>query len=84
MPRPVYPVIMLRAGIDGRVVVQALVNAQGRVEAASILVRQATHVEFIQPARQALAAALFRPGRFGGTAGAAWIVIAIEFNVTRE
>src|SRR5205814_9914282 len=32
MPRPVYPVIMLRAGIDGRVIVQALVNAQGRVE----------------------------------------------------
>ena len=84
MPRPVYPVIMLRAGIDGRVVVQALVNAEGRVEAASILVRQATHVEFIQPARQALAAALFRPGRFGGKAGAAWIVIAIDFNLTRE
>ncbi len=30
------------------------------------------------------AAALFRPGRFGGKAGAAWIVIAIDFNLARE
>src|SRR5206468_1482065 len=65
MPPPVYPDAMRRSGIEGRVVLRALVNTGGRVDSSSILVLQATHVEFVVPARQALKAALFRPGWFG-------------------
>ena len=83
MTRPSYPATMRRIGIEGRVVLRALVNVRGRVDAASILVLQTTQADFIGPARHALAAALFRPARFGGRAGAAWITIAIDFNLRR-
>jgi len=79
MPRPVYPDAMRRAGIEGRVVLRALVNTSGRVDSSSILVMRATRVEFVVPARQALQAALFRPGWFGGQRLDAWITIAIDF-----
>ena len=84
MPRPVYPEAMRRAGIEGRVVVRALVNTRGRVDSSSILVMRATHVAFAVPARQALKAALFRPGWFGGQRLDAWITIAIDFTLSRE
>src|SRR6266545_5877379 len=84
MPRPVHPEAMRRAGIEGRVVLQALANTSGRVDSSSILVLRATHVEFVVPARQALQAALFRPGWFGGQRLDAWITIAIDFTLSRE
>ncbi|SRR6266480_1567602 len=79
MPRPTYPASMRRSGIEGRVVLRALVNTSGRVDSSSILVLRATHVEFVVPARRALKAALFRPGWFGGQRLDAWITIAIDF-----
>jgi len=84
MPRARYPQAMRRAGIEGRVVLKALVNTSGRVDSSSILVMRATHVEFVVPARQALKAALFRPGWFGGQRLDAWITIAIDFTLSRE
>jgi TonB family protein len=79
MPRARYPEALLRARIEGRVVLRALVNTSGRVDSSSILVLRATHVEFIVPARRALKAALFHPGWFGGQRLNAWITIAIDF-----
>ena len=79
MPRARYPEALLRARIEGRVVLRALVNTGGRVDSSSILVLWATHVQFVVPAREALSAALFRPGWFGGRRMDAWITIAIDF-----
>ena len=79
MPRARYPAALLRARIEGRVVLRALVNTSGRVDSSSILVMRATRVEFVVPARQALQVALFRPGWFGGQRLDAWITIAIDF-----
>jgi TonB family protein len=84
MPEPAYPEAMRRAGIEGRVVLKALVNTRGRVYPSSILVLRATHVQFVAPARAALTAALFRPGWFGGQRTDAWITIAIDFPDTSE
>jgi TonB family protein len=84
MPRPIYPEAMRRAGIEGRVVLKALVNTSGRVDASSILVLRATHVQFVVPAREALSAALFHPGWFGGRRMNAWITIAIDFPDSSE
>jgi TonB family protein len=78
MPRPIYPDAMRRAGIDGRVVVKALVNTRGRVYPSSILVLRTTDVVFVAPARQALRDALFRPARLAGTRIEAWITIGID------
>jgi len=81
---PIYPPIMRRLRVEGRVVLRALVNPKGRVDSASILVVQTTHGEFVPPAFRALAGAVFRPARFAGHTGAAWITIGIDFNLNRE
>ena len=84
MPRAAYPEAMRRAGVQGRVVLRALVSTDGRVYPSSILVLRATHVQFVVPAREALSAALFRPGWFGGQRMDAWITIAIDFPDSSE
>jgi TonB family protein len=78
MPRPVYPDAMRRTGLEGRVVLKALVNRRGRVYPSSILVLRTTDVQFVAAARQALIAAVFRPARLGGARLEAWITIGID------
>ena len=84
MPRATDPEAMRRSGVQGRVVLRALVSTHGRVYPSSILVLRATHVQFVVPAREALSAALFRPGWFGGQRMDAWITIAIDFPDSSE
>ncbi|PYP15426.1 MAG: hypothetical protein DMD54_12120 [Gemmatimonadetes bacterium] len=84
MARPAYPPGFRRAGIEGRVFLRALVETSGRVRGSSIDVVQSPRVEFNDPARRALAAALFKPARLAGQPIAAWITIAVNFNVPWE
>jgi protein TonB len=65
-PLPAYPELLRRAGIEGQVVLEALVDTTGRVHPTSISVVSVTNPGFIAPARQALLATLFRPARVGG------------------
>jgi len=84
LSEPAYPEAMRRAGIEGRVVLRALVSTRGRVYPSSILVLRATHVQFVVPAREALSAALFRPGWFGGQRIDASVTIAVDFKLPQE
>ena len=84
MPEPAYPKTLRRAGAEDRVLLRALVTPDGRVDSASILTVQAIYPAFVAAARQALSRARFRPARFGGRPGAAWITILIDFTLTRE
>ena len=81
MPEPVYPKSLRRAGIEDRVILRALVNADGHVARSSILVVQATQQEFANAAREALSHARFRPARFAGRAIAAWITLGVDFHL---
>ena len=67
-PLPVYPDLLRQAGVQGRVVLEAVVDTTGRVLGESILVVSATNPGFVAPARQALQATLFRPATVGGKA----------------
>jgi TonB family protein len=80
MPPPDYPNDMRAAAIEGRVVLKALVEKQGRVRRSSIVVLRTTDSRFVAPARNALTAAVFRPARFEGARIAGWVTIAIDFN----
>jgi len=84
MPRPTYPESMRRSGIEGRVVLKALVNTHGRVVPSSILVLRTTDAEFSTPAILALSAARFRPAKFAGARIEAWITIAVDFKLPQE
>jgi protein TonB len=76
---PAYPEQLRQAGIEGRVVLEAVVDTLGRVEAGSMTVVAGTHPAFVASARQALAGALFRPGRVRGHAVRVRIRLPAQF-----
>jgi len=80
-PRPVYPELLRQAGVQGQVVLQALVDTTGRVLAASISVISATDAGFVAPARQALLATLFRPARVAGRAVPVLVRVPFDFTI---
>ena len=65
-PLPRYPEILKQAGIEGHVVVEAVIDTTGHAEHASIRILSSTNPLFEQPARECLAATVFRPGRIAG------------------
>jgi TonB family protein len=80
-PLPVYPELLRQAGVQGKVLLEALVDTTGRVPAASISIVSATNPGFIAPARQALLATLFRPARAGGRAVSMLVRVPFDFTI---
>ncbi len=76
-----YPRMMRQAGIEGNVVLQAVVDTTGRVEAGSVRVVSSTHKSFESSARTLLEKSLFRPGRVRGTPVRVLIQIPVTFNL---
>jgi len=80
-PIPVYPELLRQAGVEGQVVLEARVDSTGRVQRASISVVSATHQAFVEPARQALLATLFRPARVNGRAVPTLVRVPFAFSI---
>jgi protein TonB len=80
-PLPVYPELLRQAGVQGKVILEAVVDTTGRVLAPSILVVAATNPGFVAPARQALVATLFRPATVGGRPVRMRVRIPYEFAI---
>jgi periplasmic protein TonB len=80
-PLPVYPDLLRQAGVQGRVVLEAVVDTTGRVLASSILVVSATNPGFVASARQALRATLFRPAMVDGKPIRMRVRIPYEFAI---
>lgn len=78
-PVPAYPDLLRQAGIQGRVVLEAVVDTTGHVEPGSVVVVASAHPAFVAPAQRALAASLFRPARMGGAAVRVRVRMAIDF-----
>ena len=80
-PIPVYPELLRQAGVEGQVVLEARVDSTGRVQRASISVVSATHQGFVEPARQALRATLFRPAHVNGRAVPILVRVPFAFSI---
>lgn len=80
-PLPVYPELLRQSGVQGKVVLEAVVDTNGRVQAASISVVSTTNPGFVAPARQALLATLFRPARVGGRAVSMLVRVPFDFTI---
>ncbi len=80
-PLPLYPDLLRQAGVQGRVVLEAVVDTTGRVSAQSISVVSTTNTGFVAPARQALLATLFRPAMIGGKPVQMLVRIPYEFAI---
>ena len=83
-PQPQYPPLLQQAGIEGRVMVQAIVDTTGRIEPNSVRVVESANPGFDQPAKVAVLKSLFRPGRVYGRAVRVLVAIPIDFKIGRN
>ena len=79
-PRLQFPELLRQAGIEGRVLVQAIVDTLGRVEPNSVKVLQSPNPGFDQSATNYVLKALFRPARVHGRAVRVLIQIPVDFR----
>ena len=82
-PMPAYPPLLRQAGIQGDVVVQAVIDTLGRAEAASLRVVRSANPGFDQPSLECVRRALFRPGRVGGRAVRVLVNVPLAFTLRR-
>jgi periplasmic protein TonB len=77
---PTYPYDMRRAGINGTVVVEFIINTEGDVIQSQVV--RSSHREFEMPALQAVQKWKFKPGRKGGRVVNVRASQLLEFNAT--
>ncbi len=77
---PTYPYDMRRAGINGTVVIEFIINTDGDVIQTNVV--RSSHREFEMPAIQAVTKWKFKPGRKGGRVVNVRASQLLEFNAT--
>ena len=82
-PEPGYPDLLRSAGIEGRVVVEAVLDTLGRVERGSLRIVSSTHALFVPEASALVLGSRYRPGRFGGMAVRVRIQVPVNFALRR-
>jgi len=83
-PQVSYPELLQQAGIQGRVIVQAILDTSGRAEPQSLNVVETPNPGFNPSAIYYVRHALFRPGRVHGRAVRVLMRIPVEFKVDRR
>jgi len=78
-----YPDLLRQAGVQGRVLVQAIIDTSGRAEPPSVKVIQSPNPGFDQPAKNLVLKSLFRPARVHGRAVRVLINLPIDFSIKR-
>jgi TonB family protein len=81
-PAPVYPALLKRAGIQGRVILPAVIDTTGRVEPASVRIIKSAHPAFDQPTKDWVLKALFRPARLHGRVVRVFINLLVDYSIT--
>jgi protein TonB len=82
-PQLQYPDLLRQAAIQGRVLVQAIIDTTGRAEPPSVKVIQSPNPGFDQSAKNYVLRALFRPARVHGRAVRVLINLPIDFKIKR-
>src|SRR5207247_9648051 len=81
-PAPVYPALLKQAGIQGRVILPAVIDTTGRVEPASVRIMKSSHPAFDEPPKDWVLKALFRPARLHGRGGRVSLHLVVDSRVT--
>lgn len=82
--RPRYPEQLRAATFNGEVVVEYVIDSNGRVVANSIRTMRSDHPAFTRSVREALLSARFRPGMRGGKSVAVLVRQRIRFETDRS
>ena len=78
--RRLYPTHLRESGVGGRVTVQFVVNAEGRVESGSIRIINAAHPDLGEQTRRAVADFRFRPAQKGNRNVRQLVQMAIDWQ----
>ena len=81
-PAPVYPALLKEAGIQGRVILPAVIDTTGRVEPASVRIMKSSDPAFDQPTKDWVLKALFRPARLHGRGVRVFINLLVDYSIT--
>lgn len=80
-PEPRYPELLRQAGVEGRVVVEAVIDTLGRAEPASLRVVSGADPLFNREAVAVVLASRYRPGRADGRAVRVRILLPVTFSM---
>ena len=83
-PSPQYPRMMQQANIEGQVLLQFIVEPDGRVMRPTIEVISRTHRAFEGPARSMIQRCLFRPGKVRTSSVRVLVQMPVVFALTRR
>jgi TonB family protein len=79
-----YPTPLRVAGVEGRVMVRAVIDTMGRAEPASVTIWQSPNPGFDQSARAFVLHARFLPARVHGHAVRVLVSLPIDFKLSRD
>lgn len=82
-PPPPYPTQLSEAGIQGRVVLQAVVDTTGHLEPGSLKILQTPNPGFNSPVKQWALKALFRPAMRQGRAVRVYVNLPLDYSAPR-
>jgi len=78
-----YPEVLRLAGIEGRVLVEAVLDTLGRIESASPRISQSPNPLFDREALAVVLGSRYRPGRVDGHAVRVRIRVPVTFSINR-
>jgi len=82
-PSLMYPDLLRQAGIQGRVIVQAIIDTTGRAEPQTVKIIQSPNPGFDQSAKNYVLRALLRPARVRGRPVRVLLNMPIDFKINR-
>jgi len=82
-PPPPYPDLLKQAGIQGRVLLRAIVDTSGHAEPNSVEIISSPNPGFDAPARMWVLRAVFRPARLHGQAVRVHVTLPIDYSLRR-
>lgn len=80
---PRYPEAARRAGVEGQVILQALINADGSVGSVQVLREVPPRIGFGPAAMEAVSKWRYRPGTLHGRAVVVQVTITVQFSLSR-
>jgi len=78
-PPQKFPRMMQQANLEGNVLLQFVVEPDGRVKRRTIEIMSATHKAFEAPAKDMIQRCLFRPGKVGATSVRVLVQMPVAF-----
>lgn len=82
-PSPVYPDVLRSSGIEGEVMVQFVVNENGRYEPGTLKVLQSSNAAFTAAVKAALPQMRFSAARVGGQKVQQLVQLPFEFHLNK-